>query len=414
MTFQSLSIQNWRQFEGVEIAFDRQVTILTGANGAGKSTILRLLSQHFGWNYSLLGTPTFGKTGVFEYLYRRKLRASSSSGTGQDQVGSIGYENGIVSPIMIPSSGGISYNVMISNAQPVPGLFIGSHRAVLNYQPVTSIPTTSIGAEQAYQQYHQESVNRYNNAYTQFGPTYRMKEAIISMAMFGPGNKNVIGNPESEKVFEDFEATLRAVLPSELGFMELNVRIPDVVMVTKTGDFVLDAASGGIMSLVDLAWQIFLYSRGKSNFVVLLDEPENHLHPSMQRSILQKLVLAFPTAQFVVATHSPFIVSSVREARVYVLSHNVSKEAETKSRTVSSTLLDQISKAGTASEILRDALGVPVTMPMWAEEQLRQISNDFSITSLGDDQIIELKRRLASEGLDEFYPDALSQIARRA
>jgi hypothetical protein len=304
--------------------------------------------------------------------------------------------------------------VMIPNQQPVQGLFIGSHRPVLNYQPVQNIPTTSIGAEQAYQQYWQETVNRYNNGHTGYSPTYRMKEAIISMATFGPGNKNVAGNKEAERVFDDFEETLRRVLPKDLGFTELGVRIPDIVMVTKTGEFVLDSASGGIMSLVDLTWQIFLYSQGKSDFIVLLDEPENHLHPSMQRSLLQSLVGAFPAARFVVATHSPFVVSSVRDANVYVLRHKTDEMDAAQLRSVSSTLLDQTSRAGTASDILREALGVPVTMPMWAEAELRQISNDFHIHDLGELQVSTLKQRLEDAGLAEFYPDALSDIARRA
>ncbi|MFL1399228.1 AAA family ATPase, partial [Acinetobacter baumannii] len=62
------------------------------------------------------------------------------------------------------------------------------------------------------------------------------------------------------------------------------------------------------MSIIDLAWQIFLYSHDKDEFVVTIDEPENHLHPSMQRSLLNDFVKAFPKAQFIVVTHSPFIV----------------------------------------------------------------------------------------------------------
>ncbi|MGQ0518664.1 AAA family ATPase, partial [Bacillus sp. D-CC] len=56
-------------------------------------------------------------------------------------------------------------------------------------------------------------------------------------------------------------------------------------------------------------------------FVVTIDEPENHLHPSMQRSLLNDFVKAFPKAQFIVVTHSPFIVSSIRESNVYALKH---------------------------------------------------------------------------------------------
>ncbi|MFX6036352.1 AAA family ATPase, partial [Acinetobacter baumannii] len=73
---------------------------------------------------------------------------------------------------------------------------------------------------------------------------------------------------------------LKQILPADLGFKDLSVRIPDLVLETEKGDFLLDASSGGIMSIIDLAWQIFLYSHDKDEFVVTIDEPENHLHPS--------------------------------------------------------------------------------------------------------------------------------------
>jgi energy-coupling factor transporter ATP-binding protein EcfA2 len=414
MKFVNLSLRNWRQFDSIDIEFNQCVTILTGANGAGKSTLLRLLSEHFGWSSALLGTPYVSKTGDIRYGYRGWDEETNSTINQHDNtVGTITYTGGLSSSILIPPSSGISYSVRFSSMRQLEGVFINSHRPILNYQPVANIPTTTIRAEQAYQQYWQETRNRQNNSYTQFSPAYRMKEALISMATFGPGNRNVLGNPESEKVYADFEEILRKILPPDLGFQKLSVRIPDIVLVTETGDFVFDAASGGLMSLIDLAWQIFLYSRGKSGFIVVLDEPENHLHPSMQRTILQNLVLAFPDTQFIIATHSPFIVSSVRDASVYVLRYTNSVAMDSKIRSISSILLDQVSKAGTASEILRDALGVPITIPIWAEDALRTISAEYSIERLSEERIIDLKARLEAAGLAEFYPDALRQVASR-
>ena len=45
----SIKIDSWRQYENINIDFHKQLTILTGANGAGKSTILNIINQHFGW-----------------------------------------------------------------------------------------------------------------------------------------------------------------------------------------------------------------------------------------------------------------------------------------------------------------------------------------------------------------------------
>jgi len=45
--------------------------------------------------------------------------------------------------------------------------------------------------------------------------------------------------------------------------------------------------------------------------VVLVDEIDLHLHPSWQRTIVDKLRQLFPNIQFIVATHSPFIVQDM-------------------------------------------------------------------------------------------------------
>ena len=58
------------------------------------------------------------------------------------------------------------------------------------------------------------------------------------------------------------------------------------------------------------------------SFLVLLDEPENHLHPELQKSFLGNLIKAFPNVQFIVATHNPFMITSQKDSNVYVLDYN--------------------------------------------------------------------------------------------
>ena len=53
--------------------------------------------------------------------------------------------------------------------------------------------------------------------------------------------------------------------------------------------------------------------------IVMIDEVDAHLHLSMQRSILHILTEMFPNIQFIVSTHSPFVLSSVSNAIVYDL-----------------------------------------------------------------------------------------------
>lgn len=53
--------------------------------------------------------------------------------------------------------------------------------------------------------------------------------------------------------------------------------------------------------------------------IVLVDEIDAHLHVDMQRKVLPHLAGMFPKIQFIVTTHSPFVMSSVANAVVYDL-----------------------------------------------------------------------------------------------
>lgn len=56
--------------------------------------------------------------------------------------------------------------------------------------------------------------------------------------------------------------------------------------------------------------------------IVLIDEIETHLHVKLQKHILPFLISYFPNIQFIVTTHSPFILTSVEDCVIYDLEKN--------------------------------------------------------------------------------------------
>ena len=56
----------------------------------------------------------------------------------------------------------------------------------------------------------------------------------------------------------------------------------------------------------------------KTPGLLMIDEAENHLHPKWQKTFLHSILEIFPYLQIIVTTHSPFIVASVPNARIYV------------------------------------------------------------------------------------------------
>lgn len=72
--------------------------------------------------------------------------------------------------------------------------------------------------------------------------------------------------------------------------------------------------------------------------------------------------------------------------------------------------LDLDSKAATATEILRDVLGVPVTLPEWAELDLSKIASEISALGINEGSLNLLRDKLNAAGLGEYFPQALQEI----
>ncbi len=57
---------------------------------------------------------------------------------------------------------------------------------------------------------------------------------------------------------------------------------------------------------------------GQTPGLLLIDEAENQLHPKWQKRFIRAIFDVFPNLQIIATTHSPFIISSVSDARLFV------------------------------------------------------------------------------------------------
>ena len=96
----------------------------------------------------------------------------------------------------------------------------------------------------------------------------------------------------------------------------------------KTEELSMDQLSGGYRIMLALAADLarrmaqgnpHLDDPLQSEAVVLIDEIELHLHPSWQQRILADLARAFPNTQFIVSTHSPQVLTTVKPEHVIEL-----------------------------------------------------------------------------------------------
>jgi predicted ATPase len=370
--FNRLQLYAWRQFSELDIPLDAPCVILTGVNGSGKTTLLNILAKHFGWNVPFISTPLIGRKRAMR-LYSDVYTEESFSEaaeipSGQRKVGEIFYDDETSCQLTVDAFTGANYQLNYQGIQTVTGLYIPSHRPAPVYAQVSTIPTNPVELSQFYQRYFSILSQSMMNAGRYQSPFVTQKEDLIALAVFGESSEHVDANPQYIGKIDEFEEILRIALPKEIGFRSIKVRTPDIVLQTNSGDFALDSMSGGVNALFSILWQVFMFGIGQNRFVVAIDEPENHLHPSMQRMILPNLIKAFPQVQFVVATHSPFVVSSFSDALVVSLQRLSPANAKIRSEVLSGADL-----SASPNAVLREILKVDAMLPVWVEKKVREL-----------------------------------------
>lgn len=402
-----IQINDWRQFDNLTIDFDKRLTILTGANGSGKTTILNILSKAFGESIKFVSNVSETADGSIDYTSSviGDLEEKRDSNYKSSVIGNITYDS-TTSSILVPEQVSTTYNIDLKDTNPCKGIYINSHRSLFQYKKVDNIPTHALKRDEIFSAYHKYKTLPLSDTYynpNEQGATKHIKEAIISLATFGPGNSYVRSNQEALNIFEGFQFILQKILPPKICFKKLSIEIPEVILETASGNFPIDAVSGGIASIIELAWMIYMYASSEESFTVLFDEPENHLHPELQQTLLPNLLEAFPNVQFIVATHNPFIISSVESSVIYVLNY-------TKDNKVGSTLLDNVTKAASSNEILREVLGISSTYPLWASSKIDRLIKDTISKGISEESLLDFRNQMEKLGFGNVIPTALNQL----
>ncbi len=381
-----VTLKGWRQFngQGVDIDLDAQTTIIAGANGTGKTTVLNVVARAFGVNvlsfasgvdeagsFSADATENPDADGDSRLQNRRVVVNNQAHNVTAEQheVGSIEIGHSTF-PLFTPPRVGAEFNLALLGQIPSVGVaYLSAHRPALRAAQVGSIPTTAPGAAELLAAYRAKALQALSDP-ARNSPLLEMKQTLIMLSMFGPGNAYVSPNPAMQRLYEEFSRLLLVALPPEFGFERLDIRLPHVTVVSKAGEYPIDSLSGGLSALFDTIWQLHLLNETDQSGVVLIDEPENHLHPGAQRHLLPALNRAFPRLQKVVVTHNPFILSSVRDALVYAF--------ELGDEGVVASKVDPFDRTGSVDDVLLKTFGLNVPSAPWVEDELRQIQQDLS------------------------------------
>ncbi|NWF66513.1 MAG: ATP-binding protein, partial [Campylobacterales bacterium] len=136
------------------------------------------------------------------------------------------------------------------------------------------------------------------------------------------------------KWFERFENALKDIFDKSDLKIVFNHKNFDFKIEYDGKSFGLNELSDGYSSFLAILTELILRMEAHSveaydmQGVVLIDEVETHLHVELQKKVLPFLTSFFPKIQFIVTSHSPFVLSSIENAVICDLERREIVESE--------------------------------------------------------------------------------------
>lgn len=150
--------------------------------------------------------------------------------------------------------------------------------------------------------------------------------SLKSIGAMAAESKNEKRATEVREWFANFDKILKIIFEDESAHLEFDIETFEFhIIVSGRDPFTFNTLSSGYAAILDIIVDLMMRMEKKAGRhydlggVVLIDEIEAHLHLAMQKKILPILTKLFPNIQFIVTTHSPFILNSISNAVIYDL-----------------------------------------------------------------------------------------------
>ncbi len=294
--------------------------ILTGKNGSGKTTILRGIEQHVGLGL-INGNDSDG------YIDEQRLDFLINQFTISNRIGELRQAK---SKLLMSKSVKIAFdkntNFIDFKGKSIFSFFVANRKANPN-EVVT--PTKEID-------FSKQLISKDSTAYF----TQQFKQYLVNKKVeqaFEQINNNAKGSKKVDDFFVIFTQILRRFADDDSLSLTFENKQFEFYVTLKDGRKITfnqmsEGFSAFISILVDLLIRVDLIRSAVNDNtydpcgIVLLDEPETHLHIKAQYEVLPILTEFFPNVQFIVATHSPAVISSIKNTTIFDLT---SKDTET-------------------------------------------------------------------------------------
>lgn len=296
-SFKVTDLTNVRPVE-VKLGDKKTHLIITGRNGCGKTTILKAIQEEF------IATKRTNGNLKNNRKNKQKAQEAYEQDPAPDKATALSlYKHVPDEKIEL----NLNTRTGLIPEEDICILFT-AHRELQASLP-SSITTPEIPVDRNEYSYLASSILQYlvnQKAQQAFAGTEGDHETVKSISAW----------------FESFTLALREVL--ELKDLELKFdRTKFNFNLVEGGKaYSLTSLSSGQSAILAIFSELLLRveqansKKSEIGGIILIDEPETHLHASLQKKIIPFLVKAFPQFQFIITTHSPFIVSSLQNTKI--------------------------------------------------------------------------------------------------
>lgn len=336
MQIRELVLKNFRGFDELILKLNGRTVVLAGTNGAGKSSILNAAAILLSYLVGSLSNGTAKgitlseldiKNGKEKASLRAKINfndiereiviSRKRSGVNSESEPEIKDQlEDIIHHLQEGVTNNESFSIPVFVHYPV-------HRYVIDV-PLELNNGNGIGRFSAYHNGFLKGVN-----FSYFFKWFKNQEAMETKV-------RVKGNME----YKDrcLNAVREAIYKFMPGFSDLKTVHNGQIrmLITKWNQLLeLNQLSDGekciIAMIGDLARRLTLANPGLDNplegqGIVLIDEIELHLHPAMEREIVNRLEETFPNIQFILSTHSPQVLGEIKSAEIFFVSQHYGDE----------------------------------------------------------------------------------------
>ncbi len=320
----SIFIEKVRHLSDVNIEIDNHVRknlIITGANGSGKTSVLNAVANYFkmftegdiNFNLSIIEKIVYYENELLKNLLPSdRIRCASNLNFFKEEYSR--FYNGVIFNI------GDINDVVESYSE---GNFIlGFYQAKRLYKVEWQKHIKDIEIKNTY------TINeRPSSEFIEYMKALKSKEAMYA-------RKGEIEKANQiEQWFKIFENLLQKIYNDSTLLLDFDIDNLEFNIIQAGHEpFNFSQLSDGYAAILEIVVDLLMRTEKKGALnvqgVVLIDEIETHLHLEMQKQILPFLTTVFPKIQFIVTTHSPFVITSDRNAVVFDLERQVPVSGE--------------------------------------------------------------------------------------